>query len=159
VAGAQEPRVITVGGAAKAISVMGASLPISEETLRAMISEHLPEAFDPGTETRGVSIVIDANNQYVSGHTQKAIAISPSDSDGVRVITGDDSTSARVVKLRRSEGAAGMIVAGGANVFMLQREGLDGPFGGFSPDDVSSIGVKRFAAGQLTEAPVIVSIV
>ena len=164
--GAQESRVI-IGGGHGASVVTLSSLALSDTAVRRLIETHLPDSFSDGADAHHVLIVLDANGEYVSGNVKKAAVINPATIvNGENVLTGDSlGAVARVMVRRLENGTAAEVIPGGA-VTVIRRN----PDGGgssqfnvmgsnYSMSEISSIGTRRYNAGELAQGPVIVSII
>lgn len=124
-ASAQESRIVVAGSGAGTIMRSG-SLPISDDAVSAIVAEHFADAIRPGAGAQHISIVVDANNQYVSGRATKATIISRDDllpGDGARIILGDTAR----IQIRRVGDGPPLILGDTAHV-MIRRigDGLEG---------------------------------
>jgi hypothetical protein len=159
---AQEPRVIINAGDKIALSAM--TVPISDDAIRSMIQLHLPEELQQ-SDPRHIVLVVDANNEYLSSRAGKATVITGEGTGSTFVIGDSTGASAGAVVIRRGAmtGSSDTAAAGTVTVLRTKIEGGDmasGVFGsGYSMAEVSSIGIRRFAAGQLGTGVLVVSVV
>ena len=161
--------------------------------LRDAVSRSSPASPTPSSGCgRAASIVVDANNQYVSGRATKATILSRDDrGDGTRIILGDTAhiqirrigdgpplilgDTAHVMIRRIGDGLEpGIVSVGGlgGNVTIM-RSSDAGPIAGIvggamprglfamdtPPEDIASLGMKRFAAGTLGDDQILVTVV
>ncbi|HTE47136.1 MAG TPA: hypothetical protein VK636_17945, partial [Gemmatimonadaceae bacterium] len=114
--GAQEPRVVIVGGD-RAATTLNTLVHISDDSLKALIETHLPDAlFDDG-DAHHVVLVLDADGRYVDGKVTKATVVTPT-ADGAgeirTFVVGDTAMRAGSgpIVIRRRDGEAGVVVGG-----------------------------------------------
>lgn len=163
---AQERRVIVGGQGASVISL--SSLALHDSTIRRLIETNLPGAFADDADAHQVTLVLDANGEYVSGKVAKATVLTPAvvAGSGENVfITGDSLAGGRVTIRRIGTETSGS--GSGATAFVvgstdgaMAAGGGHGVFGsGYDASEVSSVGIRRFTAGDLARGPVIVTVV
>jgi hypothetical protein len=157
---AQEPRVFIKGGDKVAI---GGTSPISDEAIRSLIQAHMPEELQQ-TDARLVLLVVDANDEYVSGHASKATVITAEPGSAAFVVADSaGGAAAGPIVIRRtttgnSADGPGFVVSGLSS--KMEGAGGSGVFGsGYSLSEISAIGVRRFTAGQLGTSALVVSVV
>jgi len=165
---AQQPRIIVSGGHAGVVSAL-TTAPISESAVRKLVEEYYPDVLQDDVDAHHVLLVVDANGEYVSGRVTKAMVITPAiiHANGDSAFFGSDSvggSAARVVIRRVDSGASVLpLSVGGVTVMRAHGDGGDPPGGllgsGYAPSDVSSVGMKRFAAGEFGRTAVIVSVI
>jgi hypothetical protein len=154
------PRVIISGSGSGLAFATVMTSPVSDDVIRSLIQAHLPDELQQ-TDPRHITLVVDANDQYVTSKVTRATVVT-GEGNGVRFIYGD-TTGANVgpgVIRRTSNGDS--TAAGTAFSITTSRsdDGLSGVFGtGYSMIDIASIGMRRFTAGQLGTAAIIVSVV
>lgn len=163
---AQEPRVVSISGGGGTFAFVGTSMPVSDDAVRSMISAHVPEALDAGTEPRAVLLVVDANGEFVTGKLQKVTSVVTGDTlEGLRTFTvGDSAAAGRVSVLLRREGGVVSAASNGAApaVFVMSRSNDgEGAFGsGYRAEDVAYTAMKRYSAGQIANStPLMVTVV
>jgi hypothetical protein len=156
---AQEPRVIINGG--DKIAFGGTfTTPISDETIRSLIASHLPEELKQD-EPRSVVLVIDANDQYVSSKASKATVIT-GDVGGSVIMVGDSTGVGGPVIIRRTtSGNPDASAATGVSFFQTKTgDESSGVFGsGYTMSEISTVGMRRYAAGQLGTSAMMVMVV
>jgi hypothetical protein len=169
-AAAQDSRVFIAGGDRIVVNASMA-LPIADDVLRKLIETHLPDALlNDGADGHHVSITLDANDQYVSGQVTKISARSATspEAGGVHTFVVGDTTgdNPAVVTIRRT--GDGSAIAGSSSVSVMHaRVGGEGAMamgmGAMGSDhdmtNVTSVGFKRFAAGDFTTTPLIVTVI
>jgi hypothetical protein len=154
------------------------NLPISDNTVRSMIDLHFPEALTSDADApQMVMLVIDANNEFVSGKARTAImanvlSAGGEGSNGVRTfVIGDSAAAAGAVTIgpasimirRDTAGAVALSSAAGPVFSVIRARTGEGEVGGvmgsdYNLSDISSINLRRFPAGQLGTSAVIVSV-
>lgn len=169
---------VIVNTTSRAAVAMGGNLPLSDDAVRAMVQAHFPEALDSDADApHAVLLVVDANGEYVSGKASKATVVTPNaeGENGMRTFVIRDSSGAAgevtvngasvMVRREGAVAAAGTVgsVNGAGGVFVISRSGDGEPANGilgsgYTMADVASIGFKRFTAGQLGNAVVVVSV-
>ena len=160
---AQEPRVVVTGGGGNVVFGNGTS-PISDETIRALILAHAPEVVQSDS-AHSVTLVIDANDQYVSSKVGKATVIARLDGNNTVALGDSTGSGAGGVVIRRTSTSANADAgaAPSASFFKMSTDGAESPDGvfgtGYSMADISSIGMRRFTPGQLGLSTIIVSVV
>jgi len=158
---AQEPPRVIVSGNGNGVAFATAmTSPVSDEVIRSLIQAHLPDELQQ-TDPRHITLVVDANDQYVTSKVTKATVVT-SEGAGVRFVYGD-TTGANVgpVVIRRTGvGDSTAATATGFSVMTSRSDdGLSGVFGtGYSMVDIASIGMRRYTAGQLGTAAIIVTV-
>lgn len=159
---AQEPRIIINSGDKMAFGSM-LTVPISDDAIRSLISTHLPDELRQD-DPRYVVLVLDANDQYVSGKGGKATVVTGG-ADGNVFVIGDSTGAGGPVIIRRTSSSTSSssdsppVNAVSAFSARIGGDG-DGVFGsGYSMADISTIGVRKFAAGQLGTNTIVVSVV
>lgn len=164
-AGAQEIRAVTVGGGSGTMIAGGRGLPISEDALTAIVAQHFADALHSPESSR-ITIVVDANGQYVSGSAQKATIVTRTMNDAVASganVHVDSVAGAVAVRVRLAGDAAAAAAGGGGAVSTFSRvegSGARGVLGtDVSPESVSTIGTKTFAAGQMGDAAISVVVI
>ena len=165
--GAQESRVIIGAGGRGASVVTLSSLALADSAVRRLIETHLPDAFSDDADAHHVLLVLDANGEYVSGNVKKAKVVTPAivSTNGESVALPGDSLGVARVMVRRLDGTVSDAAPGGA--VTLMRRNTDGESNSehnvmgsnYSMSEISSIGVRRYDAGQLARGMVMVSII
>lgn len=156
---AQEPRVIINGGDKIAFGTTFTA-PISDETIRSLITAHLPEELRQD-EPRSVVLVIDANDQYVSSKAAKATVIT-GEVGGSAIVVGDSTGAGAPVIIRRTtSGNADASTASGVSFFQTKiGDESGGVFGsGYAMSEISTVGMRRYTAGQLGTSAMMVVVV
>lgn len=156
---AQEPRVIITGGDKLAFATTFTT-PISDETIRSLIAAHLPEELRQD-DPRSIVLVIDANDQYVSSKAGKATVIN-GDVGGTAIVVGDSAGgNAPVIIRRTTSGNSDAPAASGVSFFSTKiGDESAGVFGsGYTMSEISTIGMRRFTAGQLGTSAMMVMVV
>jgi hypothetical protein len=164
--GAQESRVIVGGQGASFVTL--SSIALADSAVRRLIETHLPGAFSDGADAHHVTLVLDANGEYVSGQVKKATVVTPAilPSNGERIWVGDSLSGVARVAVRRLDGSsAADVVPGGA--VTITRRSTDGTGSsefdvmgsGYARSEISSIGVRHYTAGELDRGHVIVAII
>src|SRR6185312_15237482 len=89
VASAQEPRVVV---APSNVVVRPNQLPISDAAVTELVARYFPETLH-GSQAYGITLVVDANGQYVSGKANKAAVMTRAslDSAGGTLIVRDSA--------------------------------------------------------------------
>ena len=171
----QQPRII-VGGGHPAVVTRLTSLPISDNAVRKLIETNYPDVLQDDVDAHHVLLVIDADGEYVSGRVSRAAVITPGavTVNGDSILIGGDAVAgpgARVVirrvdsdaMVRVDSGAVVPLSVGGVTVLRANGNGGDSPGGllgsGYMLSDVSSFGLKRFAAGELGRTALLVSVI
>jgi hypothetical protein len=164
---AQQPRIIVGGGHAGVISTL-MTVPISDSAVRKLIETNYPDVLQDDVDAHHVLLVVDANGEYVSGRVSRAAVITPGavSVNGDSVFIGGDAVAgsgARVVIRRVDSDAVVPLSVGGVTVIRANGQGGDPPGGllgsGYALSDVSSFGLKRFAAGEFGRTAVLVSVI
>lgn len=156
---AQEPRVIISGGGDKVSFATLLTAPLSDEAIRAMILAHLPEELRQD-EPRHIVLVVDANDQYVTSKATKAMVVSHDSGSNV-VVIGDTTGVGGPVIIRRTTTNNSSDTPAAISVFSTKMgDESGGVFGsGYSTSEVSVVGLRRYAAGQLGINTILVSVV
>jgi hypothetical protein len=166
---AQQSRVIIAGGQGANVVTLS-SLALSDTAVRRLIETHFPDAFSDDADAHHVLLVLDANGEYVSGKVSKATVVTPAtvNVNGENSFVVGDSLGgpgvARVM-VRRLDG--GVVSTGTPPAVTIMRRnadsGVDSQHGVMGSDydmsEVSSVGFRHFAAGQLARGMVMVSVV
>jgi len=168
---AQETRVIISGGQGANVVTLS-SLALADSAVRRLIETNLPDAFADNADAYHVLLVLDANGEYVSGKASKATVVTPAtisvNGDNAFVV-GDSlggAGEARVM-VRRLDGATATTTTGTAPAVAFMRRNSDGGIdshhgvmgSGYDMSEVSSVGLRHFAPGQLARGRVMVSVV
>ena len=154
-AAAQESRAVV-----SKMQLSTASVPISDDAITALVAEHFADALH-GAQASQITLVVDANGKYVNGTSRKMTIISKTEMpDGVYT---DSSSSGTNVMIRRTQTGDATAAAAGTVAFMRSENGdvAHGFMGieGVTPQDVGSVGMKRFAAGTMGDADIMVMVV
>ncbi len=148
---AQQPR-IAVAGEHGLNAMHNGSLPISDLAVSEIVARNFPEALH-GDQSYHITLVVDANGKYVSGKAVKVTIIARSAGDSAGLVMGDSAMpgaigAARVMMRKVQDGE---LPAAGA------MGGLPGT--AYKLSDVSAMGMKRYAAGELGDALLMVTAV
>jgi hypothetical protein len=160
---AQEPppRVIISGSGNGAAFATMMTSPISDDVIRSLIQAHLPDELQQ-TDPQHIALVVDANDQYVSSKVTKATVVT-GEGAGIHFVYGDTAgANVGPIVIRRTSSGDSTRAAGTAFSIMTSRsdEPSSGVFGtGYSMTDIASLGIRRFTAGQLGNAAIIVTVV
>ena len=136
-------------------------LPISDEAVKALIEAYEPGVLTNDAEANVVTIVLDADNNYVRS-TARAAKVLQAEPGQVIALRGD-SASQFLVR-RGIDGHVSSIDGAPISITTFRRaEGLGEPNGimgtGFQPDEVDALSTKRYTAGALTKNQLIVTVV
>jgi hypothetical protein len=167
---AQESRVfVSTGGQLTA----GGNLPISDAAVQAIVGAHFPEALGAGAEANALTLVVDANGNYVSGKASKATIITRTSSEGGPAAIDTTIGGAHVMMRRSDDGSASASAAAVAGAVVVARSSSEGGAamvgaksgtGGIMGTDipmssVGAIGMRHYAAGELGSDPLMVTVI
>lgn len=162
---AQEPRVVVVGSGVT--TAHNGSLPISDLAVSDIVARNFPDVLH-GDQSYHLSLVVDANGTYVSGKATKATIITRTNAENAGVIFADSALAgaigaAKVVVRKTQDGDLPIATGGGV---MIARSGAGegtaaiGVLGtGYKLTDVSTLSMKRYGAGELGDATIMVTVV
>jgi hypothetical protein len=154
------PRVIVAGNGGGFAFATVATSPVSDDVIRSLIQAHHADDLLEA-EPRHITLVVDANDQFVTSKVSKATVIT-SDGVGTRFVYGDSTAAnAGPLIIRRRTNGDSAVAGGTAFSITASRsdDGSSGVFGtGYSMTDVATISMRRFAAGQLGTGAVVVSV-
>jgi len=167
-AAAQEQRIVV---APSGIVAHNGQLPITDAQVTDLIARNFPEILH-GSQAYHVTLVVDANGNYVSGRTARATVLNRAmlDSSGGTFVMRDTiagsiaAVSAAVRRVADVEHSDVPTTGGRVIIARSSAPGEPGPsFGMFGTDyrleDISAMGMKRYDAGVLGDAFIMVSVV
>lgn len=150
------------GAVMSKVQFSSTAVPISDDAITALVAEHFADALH-GSQSSQITLVVDANGKYVSGNSHKVTVIRKEDMpNGVYT---DSSSSGTNIMVRRTATSEAAGAAAGAVAFMRSEngsgEGTHGFMGieGVTPQDVGAFGMRRFAAGTMGDADIMVLVV